>query len=282
TGLFRRKHAQGRARVNARRLHPGDHRRHLGDVAVLGAAPGRAHAEARGPGRLGLAGLLQHLFGVHQLRGLDPGVVALGLRAVAAVLGAAAGRDRQEGRNLHLRRVEVFTVHAGGAVQQLRQRQVEQGEQFLAAPVVADFRRHWAMFPDGGGKRRRAVWKSTPRLSTRRCTSRFTSPSPAHGAPSPAGSAPPCSRPAACCAGSRAPAATTFAPPAAVPCHATTAPARAARSRSRSPVPAAVACAASPWCMPAAPPSSTRPRSTSSSPATSSTTTWPPAACWRR
>src|SRR5690606_10754383 len=40
----------------------------------------------------------------------------------------------------------MLAMDLGGAVQQLRQRQAEQGEQFLAAPVVADFRRHGGCF----------------------------------------------------------------------------------------------------------------------------------------
>src|SRR5690606_21136738 len=56
-GLLAAEHAQGGAGLQPERLHPGDHRGYLRDVPVLGRAPGRAHAEPAGPGRLRLAGL---------------------------------------------------------------------------------------------------------------------------------------------------------------------------------------------------------------------------------
>ena len=54
------------------------------------------------PAALACRGLLEHRFGAHQLRGLDPGVVARGLRAVGAVLRAAAGLHRQQRADLDL------------------------------------------------------------------------------------------------------------------------------------------------------------------------------------
>ncbi|MNK44361.1 hypothetical protein D3C87_630950 [compost metagenome] len=140
--LLATEHAQRGAGFQAQRLHLADHRRHLGDVAFLGRAPGRAHAEPRCAGRLGLPRLGHHVLGGHQLLRVHPGAVALGLRAICAVFGAAAGLDRQQRGHLHLRRIEVLAVHAGGAMQQHRQRQREQGQQLLAAPVVADVAWH--------------------------------------------------------------------------------------------------------------------------------------------
>src|SRR3546814_16147670 len=69
-------------------------------------------------------------------RSLDPGVVALRLRAVGAVLGAAAGLDRQQGADLDFGGVEMRAVHAGGTEQQLGERQVEQVLDLAADPVV--------------------------------------------------------------------------------------------------------------------------------------------------
>ena len=135
--LLAAEHAQRGAGLEAERLHFADHRGDLGDVAVLGRTPRRAHAEARGTGGLGLPGLLQHRLGAHQLRGIDPGVVALRLRTVGTVLRAAAGLDRQQGADLHLGRVEAAAVDLGGAEQQLRERQVEQRLDLAQAPVVA-------------------------------------------------------------------------------------------------------------------------------------------------
>src|SRR3546814_13080901 len=85
--------------------------------SILRRAPRRAHAEARGAGFLRLPGLRQHVVGAHQLLRLDPGVVALRLRAVGAVLGAAAGLDRQQGADLDFGGVEMRAMHAGGTEQ---------------------------------------------------------------------------------------------------------------------------------------------------------------------
>ena len=62
----------------------------------LGAAPGRAHAEPAGALLLGGPGRRQHLVGRQQALGFQPGLIALGLGAVAAILRAVAGFDRQQ------------------------------------------------------------------------------------------------------------------------------------------------------------------------------------------
>jgi hypothetical protein len=113
------------------------------EVAVLGLAPGRAHAEAARARRLRGARLGEHGIEVHQLFRPDAGRVAGGLRAIGAVLRAAAGLDREQRRNLHLGRIEVEAVNALRAEDQFRERQREQFAHVGLRPVVADrFRRH--------------------------------------------------------------------------------------------------------------------------------------------
>ncbi|MNM92233.1 hypothetical protein D3C81_1045580 [compost metagenome] len=131
-------HAQGGAGFQAQCLHFLDHRRHLGDVAVLGRTPRRAHAEARGAGLLGRAGAGDHAVGVHQLLRVHAGVIALSLRAVGTVFRATAGLDREQGGDLDFCRIEMLPVCAGSAVQQFGEGQIEQGLQLFAFPVVAD------------------------------------------------------------------------------------------------------------------------------------------------
>jgi hypothetical protein len=134
--LFRAEHAEGGAGLHAQLAHRADHLGHGGDVLVLGRAPGRAHAEARRAGRLGRGGAGAHLVHREQLVRLEAGVEARRLRAVGAVLGATAGLDREQGRDLHLGRVEMLAVRGLRAEQQLRQGQVEQRLHLGAAPVV--------------------------------------------------------------------------------------------------------------------------------------------------
>ena len=69
---------------------------HRLQVVRLGAAPGGAHAEALRAAFLGLAGRGHHVRQGHQLVGVQAGVVVRGLRAIGAILGAAAGLDRQQ------------------------------------------------------------------------------------------------------------------------------------------------------------------------------------------
>ena len=73
------------------------------------AAPMQKRDGAR---RLGGAGIGQHGFDLHQLGGLQAGVVLRRLAAIAAILRAAAGLDRQQGRDLHLAGIEMGPVHA--------------------------------------------------------------------------------------------------------------------------------------------------------------------------
>ena len=136
--LFAGEHAERRAGFQAERLDLADHRRDLGHIAILRRAPGRAHAEARRTGGLRLPGLRHHVLGGHELRGIDAGVVARRLRAVAAILRATAGLHRQQGADLYFGGIEVLPVRAAGAMQQFGERQVEQGFDLAARPVVAD------------------------------------------------------------------------------------------------------------------------------------------------
>ena len=70
-----------------------------------------------------LPGLGDHVLGGHQFRGIHARVVARGLRAVAAILGAAAGLDRQQGADLDLGRIEMLAMDAAGTMQQFGERQ---------------------------------------------------------------------------------------------------------------------------------------------------------------
>ena len=98
---------------------------HVEDAVELGAvldlAPGGAHAEAGGAGVLGVAGGVEDGVEVHQGVGVDVGVVAGGLGAVGAVLGAAAGFDGEEDADLDLAGLVVAAVDLAGAGDQVEQ-----------------------------------------------------------------------------------------------------------------------------------------------------------------
>jgi len=125
-GLAVLQHAQGGAGFQAQGLHFAHHVQHGFEVALLGATPGRAHAEARRAGGLGGPGGSQHVVEIEQALVFHAGVVTCRLRAIAAVFGTAAGLDRQQRRQLHAIGVEVFTMHRLRPIHQVGKRQGEQ------------------------------------------------------------------------------------------------------------------------------------------------------------
>ena len=152
TGCFSRRacvfgqHAERHAGLEPHRAHALDHGADLVEVAVLRLAPGRAHAEAAGAGILGGLRLGQHLVEAHQLLGLDAGVVFRALRAIGAVLRAAAGLDRQQRRDLHLGGVEILPVQRSAP---------ERSGRETAARTGRGFRRRvqsWRGAPGIGGR----------------------------------------------------------------------------------------------------------------------------------
>jgi hypothetical protein len=131
-------HAQRGAGFQAETFHRADDFGDLDHVAILRAAPRRAHAKAARTGGLGGLGAFQHGVHAHQLLRLHARVVARGLRAVGAVFRATAGLDRQQRGYLHGVRVMLFAVHGLRAMHQLVERQRKQRGHFFARPVVAN------------------------------------------------------------------------------------------------------------------------------------------------
>mmetsp|Transcript_33157 Transcript_33157/g.104889 ORF Transcript_33157/g.104889 Transcript_33157/m.104889 type:complete len:398 (+) Transcript_33157:209-1402(+) len=139
TRLLRREHAQRGAALHAHLLHAGDHGQDVLEGVLLPAelAPRGAHAEARGAGLLRAARRREHLVHLHLRRGLDEGLVLHGLRAVAAVLRAAARLDGDERALLHLARVEEHAVHARRLEYEVQQRPVVDLRDLFPRPAVA-------------------------------------------------------------------------------------------------------------------------------------------------
>ena len=87
-------HAQSSAGFQAQRLHLGHHLFDFFHVALFRAAPGGAHAEARGAVGFRLARRVEHRVDVEDFFRFHARVIAGRLRAVAAVFFAAARLDR--------------------------------------------------------------------------------------------------------------------------------------------------------------------------------------------
>nr|GEU28319.1 conserved hypothetical protein [Tanacetum cinerariifolium] len=132
--LFFFQHAQRGAGFQAQRLHFADHLLDLVHVAVLRAAPGGAHAEAGGAVVLGLLRRCQHGVDVEDFFRFDAGVVARGLRAVAAVFLAAARLDRQQRGQFDVAVREVEAVGLLRLEHQVIERQLEQRQHVVQRP----------------------------------------------------------------------------------------------------------------------------------------------------
>jgi hypothetical protein len=112
-------------------------RDHVGDavqILVLRPAPGGAHAEAGGA--LVLGGLCggDHFIGLQQGFLLDLAMVRR-LRAVAAILRAAAGLDREQGGTLHGIGIVMLPMYLLRPEQQIVEGQFEHGNQRLYGPA---------------------------------------------------------------------------------------------------------------------------------------------------
>ena len=94
------------------------------------------HTESSGTG-LQTTRFREDALHLHQLRRLEAGAGGMvrGLAAVAAILGAAAGLDREQRAKLHFVCRVMGTVDRCRAEQQFGERQVEDLRDFLARPV---------------------------------------------------------------------------------------------------------------------------------------------------
>ena len=120
-------HAERAAGLEAELLHLANHVEHGLEVARLGAAPGRAHAEARRAILLRGRRRAHHVVERQHRLALDPRGMARRLRAVAAVLGAAARLDGQQRRALDPVRVEILAVDCLRLEEQIVEGKVEEG-----------------------------------------------------------------------------------------------------------------------------------------------------------
>jgi hypothetical protein len=127
-------HAQRDAGFHAQRLDRADHGRDAVEVLVLRAAPGGAHAEARGALVLGRLGRANDFLDIQQRLALGLAVMRR-LRAVAAVLRTATGLDRQQGRQLDGIGGMILPMHFLGAEQQIVEWQFEQADDGVGGPA---------------------------------------------------------------------------------------------------------------------------------------------------
>ena len=108
------------------------------DRAVLRLAPRSAHAEARRAALLRRARGLNHVGERKHRLALHARVVVARLRAIRAVLGAAARLHAEQRAELHLALRVKFEVHGARAIDELEQRRVVDGADFGKGPVVAE------------------------------------------------------------------------------------------------------------------------------------------------
>ena len=122
------------ARLETERLHLPHHVEDRCQVALLRPAPRGAHAEARRALFLRPPGGRDHGVDVEQRRFGDAGVIALRLRAIAAVLGTASGLDRDETRELNGIGCMMRAVHLLRAEHEVGKGQREQAQHARDGP----------------------------------------------------------------------------------------------------------------------------------------------------
>jgi hypothetical protein len=132
-------HAERHASLEPERAHARDHVEHGVEFrTVADLAPGRPHAEAIGAGRLGAPRRGQHGCDLEHLDLAETDLAMMRrLRAIAAILGAAAGLDRQEARLLDVIHVVIGAMGGIGARDQIEERQIVDGADLGRGPVVA-------------------------------------------------------------------------------------------------------------------------------------------------
>ena len=131
-GLGEAELPEGHADFHAELADFADGAEHLLEFCVTTAhpLPRRTHTEARGPILPRAPRHLQHGVGFHEAAGFDIRGVAGALRAVAAVLGAAAGLDREQGAKLHLVVTPMLQVGVAPALDEVEKRLVVDGLEF--------------------------------------------------------------------------------------------------------------------------------------------------------
>ena len=117
-------------------LHAFDHAQHRVDVAGPWASARRRPCRSGGPGVL-CARAAARTASIAISFALEPGIVTGALRAVGAVLRAAARLDRQQRGELDLGRVEEQAMRRLSPKHQLGERKLEQRRDLCTGPVVA-------------------------------------------------------------------------------------------------------------------------------------------------
>ena len=134
-------HAERDAGFEPHALHPAHHFEHAVEgVAVLHLAPGCPHAEARGACSRARRAAATTSSTLSSASRFDGRLVVRRLRAVPAVLGAAAGLDAEQRAELNLAVRMVRRVHAPRLVEQSEQRQVVKRPHLAQRVVVAQRR----------------------------------------------------------------------------------------------------------------------------------------------
>ena len=134
-GLLAVQHAQCHASLEAFLAHPLHHFQHAFEIPATRVAPRRAHTKAAGAGLTGGARGFDHCIDIHQFFRLDSGFMVHTLRTVATIFRTTPCLDTQQSTDLHLVGVEIPAVDLLSTVQQVIERQLEQGLYFVLLPV---------------------------------------------------------------------------------------------------------------------------------------------------
>jgi hypothetical protein len=137
-GLPAVEHTKRHACLHAERLDAFDHGNDGVYVAILGVAPCGAHAIAGRAGVAGLARLGDNPFHLHQLGGLEAGVMVDRLAAIATILRTSAGLDAEKPAELYLVGIEMFAVDGLRMKQQIIEGGLIECQGLFPRPILVD------------------------------------------------------------------------------------------------------------------------------------------------
>ena len=116
-----------------------DHFQHAVELLVIAHfAPSRPHANPAHARLLRPAGDGQDFFLLHQRRGFHFGLIARGLRAIAAVFRASAGLDGDQLADLNFGRIVITADGAARLETPVPSAAFETGANFSQRPIVAN------------------------------------------------------------------------------------------------------------------------------------------------
>ena len=133
-------HAERHASLHPERANAAHHIEHRVErLSVAHIPPGRAHAKTIGSGGFRARREREHGLGFHHIGLVEANLAMMrGLRAIGAILRAAAGLDAEEARLLDVADIVKMPMNAVRLCDQIEQRQIVNCDDLVRGPIVPE------------------------------------------------------------------------------------------------------------------------------------------------